>query len=190
MFPLTMLTGRILSLLCILMVSGCSQYQSLGKFPNENEYYLPKSELIKRYPVISMHEMKWGKKKRGCIGFGCILNLAQNDEEHEGWIWPRGKRTLLEEEVIRKLGQPNDISREWVPLLGGPFLLYTFTVPIDYALVGGLVLFPMPIKHSRFKKGNYCIETTFWPSIFTGYRSVLMGWKWLEDDCAVLKKMR
>jgi hypothetical protein len=145
---------KLLSIFCILFCSGCATTRPIGFFPTKDEeYLLPKKELVKKYPEITVYEKTWR---------GPFTNYPPKQN------------------IIKLLGEPTKTRLGWeYPLIMGGTLLVLHSSPIVWGIV--IAIRPDIPQSYYYEKGNYCIVVSIDRTIASFYSQYMSSWKWMED---------
>ena len=137
---------------CAVTLVSCVTNNKFTSFPIDNDYLLPKEELTKKYNEILEYEELW----RG---------FSPNHPP--------------EESLITNIGEPKSVETDWsYPLVVAGTLIALSAEPIVWLIA--LAIRPTGPEIYTFEKGNYCITTIMDNTIFTGYNSNMVSWKWEE----------
>jgi len=144
----------LLILLISFLLIGCSRKPLVELPKSVEEYQLNKKELVQKYPEISKYEDEWR------IFF---------------------PNYPAEESVIKELGSPDKVKRDWwYPII----IVGTLVAIQSQPIVWGIALFTRPYIPKRYiyKKEDYCIEVFIDRTFIHGYREYMHSWKWKEKN--------
>jgi hypothetical protein len=172
---------------------GCSTVEKLGPLPTEEqEYYLPKSTLIQKYPTIDKYEYHL-KTKMGYKDdfydpsgvFNLLSHLFKEREEVEYSEAPDRDNLPLQEDVINRLGEPDHTTRGSYRgnfIMAG--LLFVVVGEPVSSLAIPFIVNPEPNREIRhiFEKGSYCIYAYYERNPKTYYKSLMTSWAWKEKN--------
>jgi hypothetical protein len=143
-----------IAILCLFALSGCATVQEVGPLPTKDqEFSRPLEELKATYPAIANYERR----------FPSIGHCADIDD------------------VIAKLGEPNEIQTEWaqVPLLSIP-LAVAFGGGAGGAAVIAIAygIYPKQPKDYVWLRGKYKITARVLTDFSCQYKTRISEMAW------------